>query len=42
MLQYMQMVLEMAMYIRAVRTANWELHLEATINRVLSEIPFCS
>ena len=30
MLQYMQMVLEMAMYIRAVRTANWELHLEAT------------
>lgn len=27
--QYMGMVLEMLMFIRAVRTANWELHLEA-------------
>ena len=27
---YMQMVMEMAMYIRAVRTANWRLHLHAT------------
>ena len=26
---YMGMVLEMLMFIRAVRTANWELHLEA-------------
>ena len=27
---YMQMVLEMMMYIRAVRTGNWRLHLHAT------------
>ena len=27
--QYMRMVLEMLMFIRAVRTANWELHLKA-------------
>ena len=26
---YMGMVLEMLMFIRAVRAANWELHLEA-------------
>lgn len=27
--QYMRMVLEMLMFVRAVRTANWELHLKA-------------
>jgi hypothetical protein len=28
--QYMQMVLEMLMYIRAVRTGDWQLHLDTT------------
>ena len=27
--QYMQMILEMLLFIRAVRTANWDLHLKA-------------
>lgn len=27
--QYMRMVLEMLVFIRAVRSANWELHLDA-------------
>ena len=27
--QYMSMVLEMMLFIRAVRTANWNLHLQA-------------
>ena len=30
MLQYMHMILEMAIYIRAVRTGNWQLNLDAT------------
>ncbi|KXJ12360.1 hypothetical protein AC249_AIPGENE6741 [Exaiptasia diaphana] len=29
MRQYMQMILEMLLFIRAVRTANWDLHLKA-------------
>ena len=34
--QYMCMVLEMMMFIRAVRTANWNLHLQGTSSHTIA------